>query len=67
MQEDFLKAEDQNLSIIRVGSLTSKQELQLELEPQQPGVLLHLLLLLDLQCLLSDPPQPQPLPLLDNL
>jgi len=63
MQEDFLKAEDQNLGI-RVVSLTSQQEHQ---EPQEPGVLLHLLLLLDLQCLLSDPLQPQPLPLLDNL
>jgi len=61
MQEDSLKAEDQNLSI-RVASLTSQPEKQLELEPQEIGVLLHLLLP-HLQYQLSDPPQPQPLPL----
>jgi len=58
MQEDSLKAEDQNLSI-RVASLTSQPEKQLELEPQEIGVLLHLLL----QYQLSDPPQLQHLPL----
>ena len=46
----------------REASLTSQPEQQLELEPQEIGVLLHLLLL-DLQHQLSDPPQPQPLPL----